>query len=745
MAAETRDTSQAEAERISGAVDFRLLFESAQGLYLVLTPGLKIIAVSDAYLRATMTARQRIIGKGIFEVFPDNPDDPAATGVRMLRASLETVLRARRSDTMAVQKYDIRRPESDGGGFEERHWSPVNSPVLNPAGEVIYIIHRVEDVTEFIRLKQAGEQATDAMRTRSDQMESEIYLRAQEVAEANRQLTAANRELAKLYQQISLLMAQADSELGSSEEDPATSRQPVEVEEMLSRVGRLITGYKRLEEELRHSQKMEAVGQLAGGIAHDFNNVLNVIIGYSHLLLQQLPPGDRAHRRVEEICKAGERAAGLTQQLLAFSRKQVLQPRIVNFADTLRETSGMVKRVIGENIAVATKIHDDVARVTIDPSQVQQVILNLAVNARDAMPGGGKLTLELSTVDLDDSYARVHKIAAGSYVMLAVSDNGSGMTPEVRQRAFEPFFTTKEVGSGTGLGLATVYGIVRQSGGHIWLYSEPGAGTTFKIFFPSVVEGEDQVRDESPADGLSGGTETILVVEDDPAVRALVEEILGSKGYKVLVAEDGHKALLTAEQYRGPIHLLLTDVVLPKMGGKEIASRLGALRPGIKVLFMSGYTGHSSIEHGTLDAGVDFLPKPFGPKVLFERVRTALNSKPKIRRVLVVDDEPTMRDLLNELLAESGFKVSVASGGREAREHVRTDPVDLIITDLMMEEEEGIELIRSLRREYPELKIIAMSGAFGSDLLTAARALGANATLSKPISQATLLRAIEAL
>ncbi len=528
MAAKPRDNSPAEAERASGAIDFRLLFESGQGLYLVLTPSFTIIAVSDAYLRATMTERNQIVGRGIFEVFPDNPDDPGATGVRQLRASLEAVLRTRQADTMAVQKYDIRRPESEGGGFEERYWSPVNSPVTAPNGEVIYIIHRVEDVTEFIRLKQAGEKATHALLTRSEQMEAEIYLRAQELAETNRKLSAANHELAKLYEQISLLMAQADDELRVSrgeQEDTAIPQPPIGVEEMLRRVGELITGHKRLEEELRQSQKMEAVGLLAGGIAHDFNNVLNVIIGYSKLLLQKLPEGDRTYRQVSEICKAGERAAGLTQQLLAFSRKQVLQPRVVNFADTLREMDALVRRVIGEDIEVATKIHDDVARVKIDPSQVEQVILNLVVNARDAMPKGGKLTLELSNAELDASYATIHNITPGSYVMLAVSDNGCGMTPEVRQRAFEPFFTTKEVGSGTGLGLATVYGIIRQSGGHIWLYSEPDVGTTFKMYFPSLDARESDAGDAAHVIAPRG-TETILVVEDDPAVRLLVEDIL---------------------------------------------------------------------------------------------------------------------------------------------------------------------------------------------------------------------------
>jgi signal transduction histidine kinase/DNA-binding response OmpR family regulator len=745
MPAELRDNSPENVQ--PHPIDFRLLFESAQGLYLVLTPGFAIIAVSDAYLRATMTERDQILGRNIFEVFPDNPDDPNATGVRKLRASLESVLRTHKADTMAVQKYDIRRPESGGGEFEERYWSPVNSPVMGPHGEILYIIHRVEDVTEFIRLKQAGEKATDALLTRSEQMEAEIYRRAQELDETNRQLTAANLELARLYRQITLLMAQADDELRLNREgdDASFSQHPPGVEEMLDRVGRLITGYKHLEEELRQSQKMEAVGQLAGGIAHDFNNVLNVIIGYSELLLQKLPPGDRTYRQIEEICKAGERAAGLTQQLLAFSRKQVLQPRIVDFADILREMHHMVQRVIGENIEISTDIHEDLARVKIDPSQVQQVILNLVVNARDAMPTGGKLTFELNNAELDASYAGMHDIPPGRYVMLSVSDNGCGMTPEVRQRAFEPFFTTKELGSGTGLGLATVYGIVRQSGGHIWLYSEPGIGTTFKIFFPGVDAREERVPSEPSTGPTWRGTETILLVEDDSAVRLLVEEILGSVGYHVLAADDGQRALLAAQQHNGKIDLLLTDVVLPKMGGKEIASRLVALRPGIKVLFMSGYTGHSAAQHGNLDPDVAFLPKPFSPAMLIEKVRSVLTSRSPIRRILVVDDERAIRELLTDILTDSGFQTFTARDGREAGEHVRSNSVDLVITDLFMEGAEGIELIRALRKEHPGVRIIAMSGTFGNDMLAIARALGADATLTKPLSPETLLQSIKTL
>jgi len=741
MTSEGRRKAAGEAAAPS-AIDFRLLFESAPGLYLVLTPSFEIIGASDAYLRATMTQRENLLGKHVFEAFPDNPNDPAASGVRKLHESLKSVLDSRRPDTMAVQKYDIRRPESEGSEFEERFWSPVNTPVFDTNGGLIYIIHRVEDVTDFIRAKQAGEKTTEDLLSRSERMESEIYLRAQQLAESNRQLTAANRELALLYDRISHLMAQADDELrvggGHDEPQPAAA---ISLEEMLERVGNLITGHKRLEEELRQSQKMEAVGQLAGGIAHDFNNVLNVIIGYSQLLLAKLAKDDPAHGRVEEIRKAGERAATLTQQLLAFSRKQVLHPRVVNLGDTLREIDHMLRRMIGEHIEVTATIDPHLAQVKIDPIQVQQLLMNLVVNARDAMPGGGKLTFELMNQEMDESAGRLHNIPAGRYVMLSVSDNGSGMTPEVRRHVFEPFFTTKEVGQGTGLGLATVYGIVRQSGGHIWLYSEPGIGTTFKIFFPRV----DEPRDRGAVElrpKIGRGSETILLVEDDPALRALAQQVLSAAGYRVLTAEDGNAALLASEQHNGPIHLLLTDVVMPKMGGKEIASRLAVPRPGMKVLFMSGYTGNALAQQGTLDEAVGFIQKPWTPEALCQKIRAVLSAPSSIHRILVVDDEPGMRNWLSEVLEIAGYRVFTAGNGREARSRAEEHEVDLVITDLVMPEEEGIEMIRTLRKGSVKLKIIAMTGSDSPDILSAARILGAQATLLKPLTAETVLECV---
>lgn len=492
------------------------------------------------------------------------------------------------------------------------------------------------------------------------------------------------------------------------------------------------------------AQKMAALGQLAGGMAHDFNNALNVIIGYSKLQLANSSPNDAAYRRIEEIHKAGERAAALTKQLLAFSGKQMLQARVVNPADLLRDLEPALRGVIGEGIEMIARIDKDLDPVRIDPTQVQQAILNIVANAREAMPGGGTLTIDLTNAELDESAAPVYKIPAGRYALLAMTDNGRGMTPQIKQRAFEPFFTTKPAGQGVGLGLATAYGIVKQSGGYIHLESEPGIGTTCKMFLPQDCD-EIESAPTKPVQGATRQNETILVVEDDPAICLLVEEILASAGYNVLIAGTGDRAIQLADEHEGVIHLLLTDVVLPNMGGKEIASRIALVRPETKILFMSGYTGNVADERENLEPGVEFLQKPFTPDALCEKIGDLLSTSSSIRRILVVDDDPSLRNLLARTLEGAGFQAFTAEDGREARLQIEENRIDLVITDLAMPGEEGIELIRALRREQPHVKIVAMSGAFGADVLRAARTLGAHISLVKPVSKETILQSIDQL
>jgi nitrogen-specific signal transduction histidine kinase/CheY-like chemotaxis protein len=389
-----------------------------------------------------------------------------------------------------------------------------------------------------------------------------------------------------------------------------------------------VTERRQLENQLRQAHKMEAVGQLAGGIAHDFNNLLTVILGYSDVVLNKLSADHRLCEEVHEIRKAGERAAALTGQLLAFSRMQVLLPQVIDLNEVVTHVYKMLRRLIGEDIDLRTVCAPATGRVKADQGQLEQVLMNLAVNARDAMPEGGVLTIGTRNAEVDASYAREHvPMEPGSYVMLSVSDTGTGMDAKTKGRIFEPFFTTKEKGKGTGLGLATVYGIVKQSGGFIWASSEPGHGTSFEIYLPRVDEkagvaagyGAPQARE-----GV-GGTETVLLVEDEEGVRRLAREVLEAHGYTVLEASGWQSALGLADSHGGPIHLLLTDVVMPEMGGPEVASRLSALRPAIKVLYMSGYTNYAVFHRGLLDAGIAFLQKPFSPDELARRVRELLD------------------------------------------------------------------------------------------------------------------------
>jgi PAS domain S-box-containing protein len=393
-------------------------------------------------------------------------------------------------------------------------------------------------------------------------------------------------------------------------------------------VKRDVTREFQLEEQLRQSQKMEAIGRLAGGVAHDFNNLLTIINGYSQLVLEDLEPQNPSRVQVEEISKAGERAAALTRQLLAFSRRQVLQPQVLNLNAAVSNMGKMLKRLIGEDIELDVHLEDPLHQVKADPGQIEQVLMNLVVNARDAMPAGGKLTIETSNVELDSAYSQTHAtVVPGSYVMIAVTDSGTGMDDATRAHVFEPFFTTKPKGKGTGLGLATVYGIIKQSGGYIWLYSERGHGTTFKIYFP-VSEGNVQpTTSRTPKRVDIEGNETILLVEDQEEVRTLAQLMLETKGYTVLSAAGPLKALHIVSQRKDCIHLLLTDVVMPAMNGTELAQKLIALCPEMKVVYMSGYTDDSVVRHGMLGIGMYYIQKPFTPEGLVGKVREALGPR----------------------------------------------------------------------------------------------------------------------
>ena len=383
---------------------------------------------------------------------------------------------------------------------------------------------------------------------------------------------------------------------------------------------------QKLEEQLRHSQKMEAIGQLAGGVAHDFNNLLTAINGYSSLALQRANPDSRTKTYLEEIRKAGDRAANLTRQLLAFGRKQMLKPVALNLNDVVSDMNKMLRRLISEDIKFDAKLDPELRKIKADPGQIEQVLVNLVVNSRDAMPQGGALTIETANFDVDQIYTSSHLgVPPGAYVMLAVSDTGCGMDMATKARIFEPFFTTKDKGRGTGLGLSTVYGIVKQSGGNIWVYSEPGRGTTVKVYLPQYDGDEEAAERPSVETAAPRGSETILLVEDEDVVRGLARQILEQAGYNVLDTGSGQEALRLCREHNEPIHLLLTDVVMPETSGKEIAQHLTSLRPATCVLFMSGYTDDAIVHHGVLDSDVEFIQKPFSPVALARKVREVLD------------------------------------------------------------------------------------------------------------------------
>jgi PAS domain S-box-containing protein len=383
---------------------------------------------------------------------------------------------------------------------------------------------------------------------------------------------------------------------------------------------------RALEEQLRQSQKMEGIGRLAGGVAHDFNNLLTSIIGHTELMLMTLKETDPLTADLEEIKKAANRAAGLTRQLLAFSRRQMLQPKVLDLNLVIEDLGKMLKRLIGEDVELSTVPQPGLGLVKVDPGQIEQVIVNLVVNARDALPGGGKLTIETSNVEFHQAQAYKHvEMEAGSYVLLAITDDGLGMDEETQDHIFEPFFTTKELGKGTGLGLSTVYGIVKQSGGYVWVYSEPGQGTTFKIYFPRSAREGEKTDQENAIGKPSGGSETILLVEDDAQVRRMTGAILEKFGYRVLETRNGEEALRTVKEEGGPIHLMITDMVMPLMGGRELGRRMRTLRPETKVLYMSGYSSVGINQNGFLEPASHFLQKPFSLEGLARKIREILD------------------------------------------------------------------------------------------------------------------------
>jgi PAS domain S-box-containing protein len=463
-----------------------------------------------------------------------------------------------------------------------------------------------------------------------------------------------------------------------------------------------------LEDQLRQAQKMEAVGQLAGGIAHDFNNLLTVINGYAQLLLARTKGDELIEKDLRPILNAGQRAAMLTQRLLAFSRRQILVPRVIDLNAVIRDLQPMLRSLLPENLEIAVRLAPDAIWVRADPAQIEQVILNLAVNSRDAMPDGGELRIGAAAVERGMPPQRL--------AVLEVSDNGIGMDDATRERIFEPFFTTKEVGKGTGLGLAMVYGVVHQSGGQIEVESAPGAGATFRISLPSVEQTEeDAVRPDSPAEPMTGH-ETILLVEDDDAVRDLAAKTLGRLGYTVVAVSGGKAALEQSAKFGKEIDLMISDLVMPGMSGRDLARRLATERPCLKVLYMSGYADEQIVQEASAESGASFLAKPFSPSEFEQAVRRAL-AAPALRPViLVVYEDAPSRSLIRDFLSVRGYGVLLADTGKQALEICGATQVDLVITDVAPSDDERAARIKRLRESFPDIPVIELSTIEAADL-----------------------------
>jgi PAS domain S-box-containing protein len=634
------ERKRAEGELRASETRYRRLFEAARdGIFILDADSWEIRDVNPFLLNLLGFSRAELLGRKLWEIGP-------------LRDVLLSKVDFEELQTREFIRYENLPLETREGKHVEVEF--VSNVYISGDRKVIQcnirdITERKRAEAEHVRLVTAIEQSAEAVLMTNTEGEIQYVNPAftritgysrDEVLGQNPRILKSGKQDPAFYQQLWATILKGEiwhGELINRRKDGSLYSEQMSIAPVRSAGGEVtyfiatkqdVTEHKKLEQQLIQAQKMEAVGRLAGGVAHDFNNLLTIINGYAQLLIEPISPQDPRRGHLKEILTAGERAASLTRQLLAFSRRQVLEPRVLNLNSVLADVAKMLRRLIGEDVELVATLKPDLGRVKVDPGQIEQVIMNLAVNARDAMPQGGKLFVETSNVEIDANYARSHSpMMPGKYVMVAVSDTGCGMDLETQAHLFEPFFTTKEKGHGTGLGLATVYGIVKQSGGFIWVYSVPGRGSTFKIYLPVVEEALPTAEPaEVPAE-LAKGSETVLVVEDEGGVRSLVCEALASHGYKVLEAAGAASALEISEKYTEPIHLLLTDVVMPQTGGKELAKGFSTLHPETKVLYMSGYTDDAIVRHGILERGTSFLQKPFQPRALLLKIREVLKMK----------------------------------------------------------------------------------------------------------------------
>jgi len=676
-------------------INYQAIFEAVPNLHLILAPDLDftILAASDAQLRATHTRREDSVGRPVFEVFRKNPDDPSEFGTSVLRDSLERVLRTRAPDRMAITRYDIPRPAAAGGGFELRYWRPLNVPVLDEHGAVLYIIHQVEDVTEEVLRQDGASLSHFEERFRAALLGSGIGTFTWLFSDGSLTLDSALEQIFRLP--LGLKVTSVDAFVGQVHpEDRADVRlafdhyargEDFTVEFRLVRAGaecwlackakafrdangrlayvagactdisarrhaedalrisenRLrqlnetlearvateVAERSRAEEALRQAQKMEAVGQLTGGIAHDFNNLLTGIIGSLDLMQRRHQRGEplELERYIGAAVTSAQRAAALTQRLLAFSRRQTLNLKPVDVNQLVASLEDLFHRTTGENVRIETRLSAGLLPACMDVNQLESALVNLVINARDAMPYGGRITLSTASYTMGKTPDPKRRgLTEGEYVLLSVSDTGTGMELNVMARAFEPFFTTKPIGQGTGLGLSMVYGYIKQAKGYIQIESAPGAGTSVRLYLP-VHQGENTVVAHEAERAPVGAGETILVVEDEPVVRSLVVEVLNDLGYETLEAGEASEALTITESDRR-IDLLISDVGLPGMNGRQMADIARQQRPGLKVLFATGYA-ESFAANDFLSPDMGVITKPFAIDAFAMKVGEMLGTK----------------------------------------------------------------------------------------------------------------------
>jgi len=692
-----------------------------------------------------------VIGKTIFDFLPREQASE-------IHAQEQEIIRRGRAEANRIEEFRFK-------GVGTRWTSTTRAPVLERTGGVAAIVGVTRDVTEQkqaeIALRQSEEKYRQMVETATegvwifDDAGSTTFVNSSMAAMLGCQPADMQGRLVSDFMPAEDVAGQlphfqhatssgSTADLRLRKSDGTLVWAIVSSSPMLDLSGRRsgtlamltdVTERKRLEDQFRQAQKLEAVGRFAGGVAHDFNNILTVISGHSQLLLRRLETGSALRAQVEKIGAAADQAANLTRQLLSFSRRRPVQSQVLDLNAAVLNFEKLCHPIIGDSIELMTDLDEQGAKVRADAGQLDQVLMNLVVNARDAMPQGG--TLGIATASVEHAGSDSHP--AGAYVLLAVSDTGCGMDANTKAHLFEPFFTTKEEGKGTGLGLSTVHGIVTQHGGWIDVSSSPGQGTCFGIYLPRISD-EVQVvpMPQRPTD-FAGGSETILVVDDRAPIRELVRETLEPCGYKILEAADGQEGLEVFERNAQKIDLVITDLIMPRLGGVEFGRLVEQQRPQAKVLYMTGYSGESPapVPPGAL------LQKPFTPEVLGRKVREMLGCASTPRSILIVDDEPEVLNLLRFVLEGEGYEIRCAQNGKQAIAQLKQASVGIVLTDLAMPEQDGIETILAIRKQYPDLKVVAMSGTFADSVLDAARHLGADAVLAKPIEVDELLRTLQ--